>query len=314
MSDKSPKPDTVENVPASTGLAELKKGSYSDGHPLDDVQYLECKIILKGDRFTSVDNFHEFAKFVKRAAEESEVDFSTKGFKDAQPQVREVLFLDTEDFKLYNSAFILRRRTLYQHGFLMGDPEIVFKFRHPDLQASAAMDVRPKHINDYKIKFKAEMLPLKNEVGGLRMLYSHNVVFSRSQLHDGDSAAMTALSTIFPPLEALKMCEADKIALVNQTAVSEVLLDLGTLDFGKGITAGANIAVWRTRGDEKQLVGEFAYQIKFQKRDELNATAMKRNEQFFVSLQLAAQEWVALGMTKTGAVYRLKGNPPQSHE
>jgi hypothetical protein len=106
----------------------------------------------------------------------------------------------------------------------------------------------------------------------------------------------------------------DHVELVNQTAVSEVLLDLGILDFGKGVTAGANIAVWRTRGDEKQLVGEFAYQIKFQKRDELLLTALKRNEQFFISLQLAAQEWLALGMTKTGAVYRLKGNPPQSHE
>ncbi len=92
------------------------------------------------------------------------------------------------------------------------------------------------------------------------------------------------------------------------------MLDLGILDFGKGVTAGANISVWRTRGDEKQLVGEFAYQLKFQRRDELHAAVMKRCEQFFVSLQFAAQDWVALGMTKTGAVYRLKGNPPQSHE
>jgi hypothetical protein len=309
MSDKS----KIESAAPSV-LAELKKGSYSDGHPLDDVQYLECKLILKGERFTSIESFHEFGKFVKKAAESCDIDYSTKAFKDAIPQMREVLFLDTCDFKLYNNAFILRRRTPYKHGFLNGDPEIVFKFRHPDLQASAALDVRPKTINNYKIKFKAEMLPLKDQVGGIRMLYSHNVEFARSQIHDSDNNAMASLSKIFPPVEALKMTEADKIELVNQTAVSEVLLDLGILDFGKGVTAGANIAVWRTRGDEKQLVGEFAYQIKFQKRDELHATAMKRNEQFFVSLQLAAQEWLALGMTKTGAVYRLKGNPPQSHE
>jgi hypothetical protein len=313
MSDKSDKPTKTETSSPSA-LAELKKGAYSDGHPLDDVQYLECKLILKGDRFTSVDSFHEFAKFVKKAAEDCGVDFSTKGFKDAEPQMREVLFLDTADYKLYNNAFILRRRTPYKHGFLDGDPEIVFKFRHPDLQTSAAMDVRPKLINAYKIKFKAEMLPLKDEVGGLRMLYSHNVEFSRSQIHEGDGNAIATLARIFPPIEALKMAGADKVELVHQTAVAEVLLDLGILDFGKGVTAGANIAVWRTRGDEKQLVGEFAYQIKFQRRDELHASAMKRNEQFFVSLQLAAQEWLALGLTKTGAVYRLKGNPPQSHE
>ncbi len=73
------------------------------------------------------------------------------------------------------------------------------------------------------------------------------------------------------------------------TAAAEVLLDIGMLDFGKGVTAKANVAVCRTRGDEKQLVGEFAYQCKFKRRDErtsLEAVAMKRCEQFFCSPQL----------------------------
>jgi hypothetical protein len=68
------------------------------------------------------------------------------------------------------------------------------------------------------------------------------------------------------------------------------------------------------RGDQKQLVGEFAYQIKVDKRDDLHRIARRRCEQFFVNLQYAAQEWLALGTTKTGAVYRLKGNPPNAHE
>jgi hypothetical protein len=45
-----------------------KKRRYSDGHPLDHVQYVESKLILKGDRFTSVDSFDEFARLVKRTA------------------------------------------------------------------------------------------------------------------------------------------------------------------------------------------------------------------------------------------------------
>ena len=31
-------------------VANRKQGQYSDGHPLDEVQYLECKLILKPDR------------------------------------------------------------------------------------------------------------------------------------------------------------------------------------------------------------------------------------------------------------------------
>ena len=34
----------------------------------------------------------------------------------------------------------------------------------------------------------------------------------------------------------------------------------------------------------------------------------------FVALQSAAKDWIDLATTKTGAVYRLKGNPPQAHE
>jgi len=199
---KNPKEDTERKR-----IVDIKEGTYSDGHPLDDIQYLECKIILKGDRFTSVESFYDFAKIVKRAAENSDVGFSTKGFKGLQPQIREVLFVDTEDYKLYNNAFILRRRIPYQHGFLAGDPEIVFKFRHPDMQKTADLDVRPKLISDYRIKFKAEMLPLKDEIGGLRMLYSQNVQFPMSQVHglpqhDQDRSSLVSKAILRRPTKA----------------------------------------------------------------------------------------------------------------
>jgi hypothetical protein len=41
---------------------------------------------------------------------------------------------------------------------------------------------------------------------------------------------------------------------------------------------------------------------------------MERCKRFFVTLQEIAREWVSLGSTKTGVVYRLKGNPPHAHE
>ena len=295
-------------------IAGVKPGQYSDGHPLDSIQYLESKIILKGDRFTAVQSFHDFGKLVHRTAEQTGVGYSTKGFEGLRPQIREVLFLDTSDFRLYNNAFILRRRLLYQDGFPVGDPEIVFKFRHPDIQTAAEMDVRPNIAGAYEIKFKAEALPLKDGVGGVRTLYSHNVQFPLSAEHDADRGSMATLVHVFPALHGIKTSPGERVELVNHTAVQEVLLDLGMLDFGKGIEAKANVAVWRTRGDMKQLVGEFAYQCKFKRADEVHAKTMKRAEQFFVALQYAAQDWVELGVTKTAAVYRLKGNPPQAHE
>jgi hypothetical protein len=196
----------------------------------------------------------------------------------------------------------------------VGEPEIVFKFRHPDMQAAAELDVRPNIAGNYRIKFKAEALPLKDQVGGYRLLFSHNVQFALSQAPDGDRTSMAILANLFPALAALKTSDTEKVELVNQTIVEEVLQDLGVLDFGKGVTAESNIAIWRERGTHHPLCGEFAFQAKFKRRDALHEKAMNRCRQFFTLLQHAGRDWLFLGTTKTGLVYRLKGNPPQSHE
>ena len=292
----------------------LEHGKYSDGHPLDQVHYLECKIILKPDRFTSPKSFLDFGKLVRRVADASDVGFSTAHLAGQKPEIREVVFLDTADFRLYNHAFILRRRIAYEDGFPVGEPEIVFKFRHPDLKTAAELDVRPRIPGVYKIKFKAEALPLRDRIGGFRMLFSHNAQFSLSQLPEGGRTSLATFVRLFPCLARLKRSRTDRVDLVNQTIVEEVLVDLGPLDFGKGVIAKSSAALWRQRGDHKPLVGEFSFQAKFERRNDLHDKARQRFEELFVSLQKAARAWVSLGTTKTGIVYHLKGNRPQSHE
>ena len=294
-------------------FGDLKQGQYSDGSPLDDVQYLECKLILRPDRFTAAKILLEYGELVARTAKEFGIRFINKGVI-LKPEIREVLFLDTADFRLYNHAFILRRRIAYENGFPAEEPEIVFKFRHPDIQKAAELDVRPSIAGNYRIKFKAEALPLKDQVGGYRLLFSHNVQFPLSQAPEGDRTSMGTLASVFPALAGLKTSKTDRVELVNQTIVEEVLQDLGILDFGKGVTADSNIAIWRERGTHKPMCGEFAFQAKFKRRDELHEKAMNRCRQFFVALQQSGRDWLFFGTTKTGLVYRLKGNSPQGHE
>jgi hypothetical protein len=303
----------AENEGQSTLIPEIKSGAYSDGSPLDQVHYLECKIILKPDRFTSVPSFHEFGKIVGRAADTLDLGFSTKGYTDLRPRIREVIFLDTKDFALYNNGFILRRRVTYEDGFPADDPEVVFKFRYPDLQKAAETDVRPNILGDFRTKFKAEMLPLKEKLGGYRMLYSHNIEFTLKSAFKMGPLSMTTLADRFPVLATIHS-GSGKIALVNQTIVEEVLKDLGEIDFGHGVKAESNAALWRERGDHKLLIGEFSFECKFKRKDELHEKAMANCIKFFAALQETARDWVALGATKTGIVYRLKGNPPQAHE
>jgi hypothetical protein len=109
--------------------------------------------------------FREFGKLVQKAAKNVGVGFISDPKASHWPEVREINFIDTPDFRLYNSAFILRRRIRYDHGFPVGDPEIVFKFRYPDAQTATAVNVRPRIAGKYRIKFKTEALPLKWQVG-----------------------------------------------------------------------------------------------------------------------------------------------------
>lgn len=320
MSKKSKHHDREHGgVAVADGHAELEKAkagpaSYSDGHPLDLVQYLEAKLILKPDRFTSVESFRDFGKLVKRTAKSLKVGFTDDPEAGRRPEIREITFGDTPDSRLYNNAFILRRRISYVDGFPVGDPEVVFKFRHPDEQKAAAMDVRPKISGKYRIKFKAEALPLKDQIGGYRILYSHNCQFGLSQVHEGDKTSMAALSRIFPALAVLKRSDEERINLVGGAIVEEVLLHLGELDFGKAVVAKCDVSLWRTRGEHMPLVGEFAFQARFDRKEDVHRKARDLAEQFFISLQQDVEGWLSLGTTKTGMVYRLKGNAPQGHE
>jgi hypothetical protein len=139
MAKKQTSESELPGFPAR--VPDLKPGTYKDGRPLHEVQFLECKIFLWPDRFTSAKSFREYGKLVERAAEENDVVCTDKAAAP-RPEIREVLFLDTEGFSLYNNGFILRRRIQYKDGFPAREPEIVFKFRHPEMQRAAEMDVR----------------------------------------------------------------------------------------------------------------------------------------------------------------------------
>jgi hypothetical protein len=157
---------------------------------------------------------------------------------------------------------------------------------------------------------------LKEKLGGIRLLFSHNVQFPRSAIgfSAADTPDMDTMVKVFPVLERIKKQPAEKIKLVSDAIIEEVLQDIGELDFGQGIVCTTNLGIWRTRGEHRPLIGEFAFQCRFKDRGDLGSEALKRMEAFFVSLQFAAEKYIALNATKTGVVYRLLGNPPKAHE
>src|SRR5215469_5238052 len=234
-------PSWVGRVP------QLKPGRYADGMPFHHVQYLCCKLILRPNKFDSRESFFDFGKVMREPAKEHGAKFTTDDFISQPVKIREVLFIDTEDFRLYNNAFILRRRIPYKDGFPIGEPELVFKFRHPDMQVAAETDVRPHILGDHRVKFKCQALPLKEKLGGIRLLFSHNIQCFRSAIGMGHENVrdMDSVIELLPVLARIRKEPKEKIDLVCNTIVEEVLQDIGMLDFGEGIGCKANVAIWR---------------------------------------------------------------------
>src|SRR3954466_9050867 len=88
-------------------LSEQYSSTYADGRRCDELGYLQCKLILKPERFTSAHVFKEFASLVHKAAAATGVGYQHTPKSQQRPEVREVLFLDTGGYHLYNNSFIM---------------------------------------------------------------------------------------------------------------------------------------------------------------------------------------------------------------
>jgi hypothetical protein len=283
----------------------------TDGHPLDQIHYREYKILLRPERFIRPERFEEYWGILHDIAKKCDVKVETN--KDAfHRAVREVLFYDTPEFDLYRNAFILRKRTFYKDGWPEVDHELAVKFRHKDLQTASAVDIHPRLEGKAEIKFKDELLPLKDEIGGMRSLYSHNCVLTTPKIILDQG--LEDIASVFPAMGGIDVSPKTKIELVNNVAVEEVQVDPGHFDFGHGYEAKATIAIWRNRASETSLVGEFAFQAKFKREDEIHHKAKERSEEFFRAAQTHAPEWVQLGTTKTAMVYGIGRTEVPGHE
>ena len=154
------------------------------------------------------------------------------------------MFLDTADFRLYNNSFILRRRTAYQDGFPIEDPEIVFKFRNADMDPAASMDVRPKIAGPYRVKFKSEALPLKDQLGGFPPALLPQLHLSAElSVHEPDRTSLQTIARVIPAVAGLIGSQEGKVELVNSDPRRRSTDGSRHLGFGKGFATKCNISL-----------------------------------------------------------------------
>jgi hypothetical protein len=277
----------------------------------DPVTYREYKLLLRSEHFIKPAHFHKFWKITRQAAKAVGVEISKVG-KPMETHLREVLFFDTPKYRLYNNGFILRRRMFYKKGLPQSNHELTLKFRHPERQTAAAVDVRPLLPCDHTIKFKEEVLMEHERVGSMRTIHSHgceldtpNVILTQS---------FQSITQVFPALLQTGAKAKTLLSIVNGVAIEEILANVGEIDFGGKVTAKATLAIWRNRMTQEHLVGEYAYQIKFSDVDGFHGKPRELSEAFFLKLQEEAQDWLYFGTTKTAMVYGLGKTPVTNTE
>jgi hypothetical protein len=279
--------------------------------PHDDLHYREYKILLRPERFTTPQAFKDFWHVVKRVARQFDVRLEEADDAFAN-QVREVLFFDTPGFDLYNNHFIVRMRTLYREGWPSGTPELTVKFRHPEFEKAAAVDIRPALAGETRIKFKEELLPRPDRLGEIRSIFSHNAVLALPR--EAMNLALKNITHAFPAFREVEKKGDAPIELVNDMAVEEVQVNVGVAHFGHHYKGKTTIAVWRSRKLEQPVCGEFAFQCKFNRSDDVHEMTLEKAQAFHKELQHVAEDWVLLGTTKTALVYGLGNKRVVNHE
>ena len=298
-------PETHHAKRAASARAEVPADSQ------DAVRFAEFKLLLKPDELRHIVDAYALWTHVYRAVDRSGIRFvPTPG--DPPIRARDVMFYDTSHFDLYENHFILRRRTHYRDGWTKSHDELTFKFRHPDVERVRAVDVRPGLEAPTRIKFKREILPLADRIGGSRHIYTRNCVMVLPQ---ADRAVdVDTLVGLFPALRAVHTVRRPHVALVNQVTVNETLSEFGVLDFGHGLAGTVSLAVWRDTETSAPVVSELSFQLKFARLDEQTEARLEPIESFFRSVQHQIARWLFLGTTKTNLVYRRQGRKVQNRE
>ena len=280
--------------------------------PSDQIQYREYKLLLKPDRFPDEKAFHKFWKLAHHAGKSIGIKLG-KLAESIKAHQREVVFYDTPHFKLYTDGFILRKRTFFKKGHPEPNFELTIRYRHPEAKAAAAVDMHPLLPCIYNIKFKEEILQLKDKLPGMRMLYANGCEL------DTPNVILTQrfeiISQVFPPLQTVRRANPKAtMGIVNDVTVDETLVHLGDLDFGGKAQCKASVAVWRNRSTGRDMIAEFGYQLKFQGLASLHRKPRELSEKLFNDIQMECNDWVALGTTKTAMVYGMGRKPVNHHE
>ncbi|HBC75728.1 MAG: hypothetical protein A2008_12995 [Candidatus Wallbacteria bacterium GWC2_49_35] len=254
----------------------------------------ECKVLLLAGRFTDCQPAaRDFWALSEKAARACGIETAVQ-HGDIEEERCAVWFIDTEQFVLYKTGLVLRRR---KEG---GRFNYTFKYRDLDMAAAAAKNVSPASEFKGKTSFEEDVVVKPDKF---------ERIFSKSGKADlKKDVPMTAdsLVKIFPGMASFMSKKRTELAVVNGVKIDELTFDYGTIFLTPVIKAKASFTVWYLAGEKTPVIAEFSYKYKYDGAGSESELAMVHHasDKFLAALRAEIKPWLAAGQTKTGFVYK----------
>jgi hypothetical protein len=268
------------------------------------VTHREFKLLLKPEKFPSRRAVLEFNELLHKAADKLGVHYDPVESLDSQ--LRIVQFYDTKNEDLRKNKLIFRIRQIRQGGWPDDSWELTFKCRAPAYDKAAAFDTNTTLTKLQKKKFKEELI--RGEAPGtMASIFSNNVIVEYPEIPL--EAPLSRLAAALPHLNTLGLDMTQTMSIVAGAKVFELQSDLGTLNFGHGVTARATLALWARPVPDRfePLVAEFGFSTHVLGKDEKEEKGQKAADEFFKALQGPLHDYLYEGTTKTALIYGDEG-------
>lgn len=259
----------------------------------------ECKMLLLPEKFADMKAaIKDFWYIVEKAGSDQGIKIKKIDGSDREYTQREVTFLDTKKFDLYKNSYILRRRVED------GDIDMTLKFRNPDIAVSSKADVSPGPENHGKTAMDEDVV-VKEKI--FERIFSKS---GKTTIKSDPEATVGAYAAVYPGISSLGIPEKTALYTVNGVKINETNVEYGKIHLTKNINATASFAIWQIEGNDEVFVAEFSYKYKYEDSpsEEELILAHHVSDKFLGKLREGAKSWIAIGLTKTGMVYKFNAS------
>lgn len=264
----------------------------------------EFKLLFKARGLDRHHRVTELQTQLHQLCEEQGLTFTSP--ETMNSSLRNIFFVDTDDFALRRNKLILRVREPRVNTWTDDWCEVTFKCRSEDIDRAWALNPMPRAETPHRVRFKEEILK-DGPIGSMRFLYSHNAVLDRVPFHQAHLRKLAKVAEIFPGMQEVNLPLEKPLQLVGtkRNMVLETCVTLGNIAFSPSVHAHCEIAIWFHSVGEP-MIAELAFAYRVHKENRKDSKAHARANAFFLKLQEFFAKDLALGTTKTALVYGSK--------